>query len=101
MKHLMAYMENCSLNNIQSMQLLTGKFSDLLSLFFRKDLNAIIGEYPEQHCKICSYADENVKIPIYEHVLKIMNRGLTNQVNNVIKDEFVDLVVNSFISDKK
>lgn len=65
-----------------------------MSLFFRKDLNAIIGEYSEQ---FCPYADENVKIPIYEHVLKIMNRGLTNQVNNVIRDEFVDMVLNSFV----
>lgn len=63
-----------------SFTLIRGQFSDVLTMFLRKDLNDLLGDKSQLSCKICSYkgveGHEGQNLLIIEHALIILNRCL-------------------------
>ena len=59
-----------------------GQFSEVLTMFLRKDLNSLLGDKSEISCQVCSYGGETLLI--IEHALLILNRCLIQQIDAVI-----------------
>ena len=57
--------------------IIRGQFSEVLTMFLRKDLNELLGDNSERSCKECSYSEEGEEnLLIIEHALLILNRCL-------------------------
>lgn len=59
--------------------IIRGQFSDVLTMFLRKDLNDLLGDESERSCKCCSYTEgtkDKENLLIIEHALLILNRCL-------------------------
>jgi len=61
--------------------IIRGQFSDVLTMFLRKDLNSLLGDKSELSCKLCAYEDKETgekpeNLLIIEHALIILNRCL-------------------------
>lgn len=66
----------------------------------RSDLNEMIGNYTQQACQVCAYANgpDEVKIGLSEHAFMILNRCLTNQVNLILSGEVGDLLLTAIVT---
>ena len=61
--------------------IIRGQFSDVLTMFLRKDLNTLLGDKSTLNCKICAYEDKETgegaePLLIIEHALILLNRCL-------------------------
>lgn len=78
LKKVMATLDAMSTIKETAFAIIRGQFSDVLTMFLRKDLNELLGDNSERSCKICSYSkDESEEnLLIVEHALLILNRCL-------------------------
>jgi hypothetical protein len=86
--------------------IIRGQFSDVLTMFLRKDLNTLLGDKSELSCKICAYADKETgeqpeNLLIIEHALIILNRCLIFQIDSLITDSPESLFLQSLLDVQK
>jgi hypothetical protein len=87
-RNIMKTMDELSTIEQMSTNILRGKFSEVLTMFLRKDLNALIGDESELSCSKCSYAETEGedKLLIIDHAMIILNRCLIPQVKSAIEN---------------
>ena len=77
--------------------IIRGQFSDVLTMFLRKDLNTLLGDKSSLSCKICSYSNKETgtgeNLLIIEHALIILNRCLIFQIHSLICDKTESLFI--------
>jgi hypothetical protein len=70
--------------------IIRGQFSEVLTMFLRKDLNDLLGDESQRSCKLCSYTEDGKdqeSLLIIEHALLILNRCLNFQINSLIQNK--------------
>ena len=82
--------------------IIRGQFSDVLTMFLRKDLNELLGDNSERSCNICSYSKEETdeNLLIVEHALLILNRCLKFQINAIITNQTESILLMSILDVK-
>jgi hypothetical protein len=81
--------------------IIRGQFSDVLTMFLRKDLNELLGDNSERSCKQCSYSEEcEENLLIVEHALLILNRCLKFQINALIQNQTENALLLSILDVK-
>jgi len=82
LRNVMRSLDAMSVLKEAAITIVRGQFSDVLTMFLRKDLNSLLGDKSEMSCNICSYGGETLLI--IEHALLILNRCLIQQIDAVI-----------------
>lgn len=79
LRNVMNSLDEMSMVKETAFGILRGQFSEVLTMFLRKDLNSLLGDSSELTCKLCSYSENNQSsetLLIMEHALIILNRCL-------------------------
>lgn len=99
-KKIMTNLDKMSCEMTTAFTILRGQFSEVLTMFLRKDLNLLLGDTSRLSCEDCSYGPESESLSILEHTLVIVNRCLIQQILAVFSDKTDSLFLCQMVANK-